>query len=471
MKKMYVFALALLMAVGAQAADLVHDLSTVAPGNVEIGVQLAGNTITLTGTLPATSKLILGNNAEVTLEDVTIAGNTENLYTWAGITCAGNATIHLKGTNVVKGCGNDYAGIYVPFGSTLTIDGEGSLDVSAPGYGAAIGANKLTGAGNIIINGGVINAIGGLGAAAIGGVTDYGCGYIHINGGTIYAKSYYGGAAIGGGFQGSNGNIIIANTVYRLTAELDTYSVQMGSSVIGLGGGDGASSYTVTVGGVDYGTIGVTTNPFVYNPGEQAEQEYITSSKAQLMDMINDANLIVNFIEADEALDTEKAESWLSRLNGAINRSLAVYNNANAALLEVGNAMNDISGEIYEVLLAVFEEERNLFIASLEALLEEGDSEACRQIVADKVAFINESCVYNPNLYVSQNLSVIEYDLSYDAFMAVKEALRAQREAEKQGIDQIANDQLQMTNKVLRDGKLFIEKNNKTYDALGSEIK
>ena len=40
-----------------------------------------------------------------------------------------------------------------------------------------------------------------------------------------------------------------------------------------------------------------------------------------------------------------------------------------------------------------------------------------------------------------------------------------------QDIDQITNDQLQMTNKVLRDGKLFIEINGHVYDAQGKEVK
>jgi hypothetical protein len=38
-------------------------------------------------------------------------------------------------------------------------------------------------------------------------------------------------------------------------------------------------------------------------------------------------------------------------------------------------------------------------------------------------------------------------------------------------IDQIANDKSQITNKVLRDGVLFIERNGKTYNAQGAEMR
>jgi hypothetical protein len=40
-----------------------------------------------------------------------------------------------------------------------------------------------------------------------------------------------------------------------------------------------------------------------------------------------------------------------------------------------------------------------------------------------------------------------------------------------EGIDQITNDKSQMTNKVLRDGQLFILRNGKTYTASGAEVK
>ena len=471
MKKFTFLALALLIAVGAQAKTaFFNDLSVLTPGEtVVLSNQLEWD---LTGVLPEGVELQLENNIVISLNDVTIPGSSDNQHNWAGITCLGNAKITLHGTNVVKGCGNAYAGIYVPFGSTLTIDGDGSLEVFSPGTGAGIGANQGTGCGNITINGGIIDAKGGIGAAAIGGVTDYGCGEIRINGGTIYAMSYFGGAAIGGGYNGYNGNIIIANTVYKLTAELDTYSVQLGSSVIGLGGGANASSYTVTVGGVDYGTIGVTTNPFVYNPGEQA----ISSSKAQLLSMINEANTIVNYIEAEDDFDETKAETLLFQLNSAIERSLTVYNNADAALYEVGNAMTDIRAVAYEAMEAVFEEEKRLFFVSIELLLEDGDSEACRQIVADAETDITTNVVYDSqmtegsDLSVEANLTALDNALSYDAFMTVKEALKSQREAEKQGIDEVQRDKVQST-KVLRDGAMYIIRDTKTYTAQGAEVK
>ena len=39
------------------------------------------------------------------------------------------------------------------------------------------------------------------------------------------------------------------------------------------------------------------------------------------------------------------------------------------------------------------------------------------------------------------------------------------------GVDQITNDKSQMTNKVLRDGQLFIIRDGKFYNALGAEVR
>ena len=39
-----------------------------------------------------------------------------------------------------------------------------------------------------------------------------------------------------------------------------------------------------------------------------------------------------------------------------------------------------------------------------------------------------------------------------------------------EGIDQITNDQLPMTNKVFINGVLYIERNGKTYDAAGRRV-
>ena len=68
------------------------------------------------------------DGATITLLDATINGVMQNdSYWWAGLSCLGDATIILEGTNTVKASYRSNPSIYVPYMSTLTIKGDGSL--------------------------------------------------------------------------------------------------------------------------------------------------------------------------------------------------------------------------------------------------------------------------------------------------------------------------------------------------------
>ena len=204
---------------------------------------------TLTGTLASNVKISIADGANVTLKDATINGVDNDSYEWAGITCAGDATITLEGTNTVKGFYADYPGIQVPMDKTLTIQGTGSLNASSNGYGAGIGGGYEISCGNIVINSGNITATGGNGAAGIGGGEGAGCGNITINGGTVTATGGQYGAGIGSGGEGENygscGNITISGGTVEATG---------GENAAGIGGGryNGACG-TITI------TSGVTS--------------------------------------------------------------------------------------------------------------------------------------------------------------------------------------------------------------------
>ncbi len=135
-----------------------------------------------TGTLAANIKLSVASGATVTLRNATISGANDGDFRWAGISCKGNATIILEGENTVVGFYGDYPGIRVFTGKTLTIKGEGSLDVSSNGCGAGIGGGFSSdiNCGNIVIEGGTITATAGQWAAAIGGGYQGPCGTITI---------------------------------------------------------------------------------------------------------------------------------------------------------------------------------------------------------------------------------------------------------------------------------------------------
>ena len=173
--------------------------------------------MTLTGTLGAYVKVSIADEATVVLQDVTIEGVNWEICPWAGITCEGDATIILKGTNYVKGFHHCYPGIYVPEGKTLTIRGNGSLEAhsghSVNGYGAGIGGGWKIPCGNIVIEGGTIFAYSGISAAAIGGGFNGRCGDITITDGvtsvTAVVDNSHSPYSIGPGIDGTCGTITI----------------------------------------------------------------------------------------------------------------------------------------------------------------------------------------------------------------------------------------------------------------------
>ena len=190
---------------------------------------VAQNGDVLNGTLDDNVRISIADGATVTLSDVTINGAKGSSYKWAGITCEGDATIILSGTNTVKGFHENYPGIYVPSGKTLTISGTGSLDASSNGAGAGIGGGFNLACGNIVIEGGTITATGGAYSAGIGGGNGAACG-----------------------------DITIANTVTKVTATKG----ENATNSIGAGGNDGSVG-TVTIGSV---TGAITTSPYTYQP-------------------------------------------------------------------------------------------------------------------------------------------------------------------------------------------------------------
>lgn len=138
-------------------------------------------------------KISIAENATVSLSGATINNSVE---------CLGTATIVLvkETVNTITTGKVSTALIAGPAETTLTIKGEGQLNANAGGDHAGIGSPYKGTCGNIVIEGGIINASTAYGAAI--GAADGGgvCGDITISGGTVTATKNAGyGAAIGSG--------------------------------------------------------------------------------------------------------------------------------------------------------------------------------------------------------------------------------------------------------------------------------
>ena len=120
---------------------------------VNLGLLAADATIVdgqiITGTLSGNYQVSIAAGATVTLRNATINGIDDPDCPWAGLTCLGDATFILAGGNVVTGFHRDYPGIHVPEGSTLAVQGDGSLATSRNGDGAAIDGSVAVGNGMV----------------------------------------------------------------------------------------------------------------------------------------------------------------------------------------------------------------------------------------------------------------------------------------------------------------------------------
>ena len=216
---------------------------------------------TLTGTLASNVKISIADGATVTLKDVNINGSgTWTSGNYAGITCAGDATITLEGTNTVKGFAEKYPGIFVSSGKTLIINGTGELNASSNGSadngsgGAGIGGGYEMNCGNIEIQSGTVTATGNKLGAGIGGGYNASCGNITISGGTVTATGGNNGAGIGGGKR-FTANVSCGN----ITISGGTVNATGGEGAAGIGGGKGNNnSYKSSCGTITI-TTGVTS--------------------------------------------------------------------------------------------------------------------------------------------------------------------------------------------------------------------
>ena len=308
MKKLSLLFMCALMCVYASGRTI--DLTSLPASSSTYGMKSFIDGDTITGTLRGQLypyQLFIANNATVYLKNVTIYGYDDARYPFAGLTCNGNAHIVLIGTNYVKGFYQNYPGIQASTNTnqTLRISGTGSLDVRCggtenpntgvlQGYAAAIGGSFNDNCGDIVIEGGTINAYSGSASAAIGGGSYHECGMITISGGnitthpgsnnstgigasfhgecdkitisggTIYAEGNGHGAAIGGNEQSTTYGIEITSGLVYITALNESYNPHTGfGAPYTIGKGLNGTGGTVKIAGISLGD-GIAENPFVY---------------------------------------------------------------------------------------------------------------------------------------------------------------------------------------------------------------
>ena len=207
-----------------QASARVIDLDD--PANYDAdGVFLAKDGDVLSGTFPSDNKkhVLIADGASVTLRGATIVNSSTH---FPGIGLNGNATIILDGKNTV-GANNIQAGIAVGGpGTTLTIKGEGTLEVTGDFMGAGIGSRGSSSSADVISCGDIV-ILGGTIIANSTRAAGIGCGSA-VNGGTVSCgditisspakvtatKGWDAPYSIGPSISGQCGTVTIYGTTY-----------------------------------------------------------------------------------------------------------------------------------------------------------------------------------------------------------------------------------------------------------------
>lgn len=260
----------------------------------------SGGTINVTGKATITGspkspylQINLKDGADVTLQNVDMKRH------YSPITCEGNVTITLSGTNIITG-GNGTLSVSGE-NSTLTIKevspSGGSLELkTSDNYSPS--ALSLNNGANLIIESGNITADastseqGGNGAAGIGSPDNESCGDITINGGTIIAKGGIGGPGIGAGGGGTCGIIKIMGGKIEAIGGHGYYGYSTDACGAGIGAGTNASYKEIKISGD--ATVKATGGCWEYDPNRWAYDigpGYNSSSSCGTVTIENPANV------------------------------------------------------------------------------------------------------------------------------------------------------------------------------------
>lgn len=176
-----------------------------------------------------------------------------------GILTINGGTIDANGGVNAAGIGGGFGGKGTA--GNITIN-SGNVyakgGIQAAGIGGGIYASGVGDGEKIVINGGEVEAIGGSNAAGIGGGMSGVGGDIEINGGSITAKGINGGAGIGSGF-GSKGD---ENRIYIIGGKVYAIGSSLdGTGSAGIGGGHLGAGGSITISGAEVHATGGEGEP------------------------------------------------------------------------------------------------------------------------------------------------------------------------------------------------------------------
>lgn len=408
---------------------------------------------TLTGTTTNGIYISNGVTVDLTIENLNIT-KSEDISSCISVGYGATLNLTVKGENNLKATGWGSAGIEVmgqtkatlritsaSTGTLTAVGGYGSKQFASYGGAGIGGMARITSditniyVGDIIIEGGTVNAVGGYQAAGIGGTIGKSGANITITGGTVNATGGSYGAGIGGGFSGNvdsitiSGGTVTANAGEKAAAigagrdwSLHQYAV-LPYNTIRITGGDVTANGNIGYGDVYLdvpakpGTIEISENVALNLNGEitLGRDDTTSSGKYTLDFTIYDGSLIkdttAKITYGDNKVITESAKVSIShygKAEGSVSfitmgsfagnqtfvftidgkeykKTVAVNNSSSKINIEVGTPLYPVTLEFYGVAIS-----KDLAISSI--TVKQGD----KDLSADKGEFYAPSAIsYN----------------------------------------------------------------------------
>ena len=187
----------------------------------------------------------------------------------------------------------------------------------------------------------------------------------------------------------------------------------------------------------------------------------IKAEKEKLNAAIVDLTTMKTFASdylADNDLTTE--------INNYIIAAQVVYNNPNATLADVQTAVKNANDAIADFKEEMLPKAKAGFKAGLNGLLQPGDNQKCKDIVAQAVAQVDVLIVWDDTKNATQNI-VNLVQIAEKLYNDTKAAVEAARTAtDFETVQQSAI----RSQKVIRNGQLLIIRDGNTYSAQGAEV-
>ena len=190
----------------------------------------------------------------------------------------------------------------------------------------------------------------------------------------------------------------------------------------------------------------------------------IADMKATLTELKTDVSALYDYAE-----DNDLSDVLRGNLSTLIGRMEATINSVISSEEDYKTLVADYNDEIVAYLgylQALINENKELIYVSLDALLKEGDNDACKKIVADAKALVNAFTI-DADLSGIENVEAMDTQFSEDWYRGIKAAVEAARK--ETGIDAIIGSAVKDT-KIIRNGILFIQHGDELFNAQGARV-